>query len=125
MISCVRDFLQDYHGFALRGKLRVAVSAIICPMEQDRSGKRFRDVVGTNIANARKSKGMTQLDLAAKLQIKGCNIGLSKIEHHVRSVFDYELSIIAHVLKVPVESLYPSIGEIYASLDDLKDGHRS
>ncbi len=71
---------------------------------------------------------MSQDALAAKLQLLGLDcidrFGISKIEHHIRSVYDYELQIIAQVLDVPIESLYPKIETTKSALEELKVGFR-
>lgn len=98
-------------------------------MGQQPKRRRFRNVVGKQIAAARSARGLTQEAFAAKLQIAGLDglekTGISKIEHQVRSVQDYELHIIAHILKVPIESLFPPLGETKDSLPDLKEGYQS
>lgn len=72
---------------------------------------------------------MSQDTLAAKLQILGLDnidrFGISKIEHNVRSVYDYELQIIAKVLNISIESLYPRATETMSVLADLKVGYRN
>jgi transcriptional regulator with XRE-family HTH domain len=57
---------------------------------------------------------MTQLELAARLQLQGCDIsrsGVAKIELGIRQVTDLELIKIAAVLEVPAQWLLDSIGE--------------
>lgn len=90
--------------------------------------KRYRNIIGPQLARERIAKGLTQGALAAKLQIAGLesidNIGVSKIENQVRSIYDYELQIIADTLSVPLEQLYPEIVKTKKSLDDLRRGYR-
>ena len=91
--------------------------------------KRYRNVVGPQIARARSANGLTQDALAAKLQILGLesidNIGVSKIENQVRSIYDYELQLIAQILGLTLDKLYPPIEETKAALEDLKKGYRN
>ncbi|MBR6513317.1 MAG: helix-turn-helix transcriptional regulator [Clostridia bacterium] len=64
--------------------------------------------VGNNIRKYREKIGMTQNDLAAKLQINGCDItrsGLAKIEVGQRHIYPDELMNIKKILKVSYESL--------------------
>ena len=64
--------------------------------------------VGNNIRKHREKIGMTQNDLAAKLQINGCDItrsGLAKIEVGQRHIYPDELMNIKKILKVSYENL--------------------
>ena len=66
-----------------------------------------KNVVGARIRQARKmaEPPITQIDLAARLQVLGLKIDqatVSKIEQGYRPVFDYELVKLAEVLKVSV-----------------------
>ena len=64
--------------------------------------------VGNNIRKYREKIGMTQNDLAAKLQINGCDItrsGLAKIEVGQRHIYPDELMNIKKILKVSYENL--------------------
>lgn len=64
-----------------------------------------RNIVGARIESKRKELNMKQKDLLAQLQVAGMDInasGLSKLEGQVRSVYDYELIVIAQVLGVSV-----------------------
>ncbi len=61
------------------------------------------NVAGPNIQRIRLSKGMTQEQLAAKLQILEWSIdrqGISKIERGEREITDRELVLIAEALRV-------------------------
>lgn len=84
---------------------------------------RFRNITGPLIRVEREGLGLTQSDFAAKLQLaglahidRGC---LSKIEAGTRSVYDYELAIIAEVLGITTGSLFPQVKNIKKSLNDL------
>ena len=51
-------------------------------------------------------------------------ITVAKIEGQVRSVFDYELALIANVLKVDAAVLYPGRKGLNDALEDLIEGRR-
>ena len=54
----------------------------------------------------RGERNLTQEELATKLQLAGLDldrIAVAKIEARIRSVFDYELAVIAHLLAVTKE----------------------
>ena len=56
----------------------------------------------------RKSKGMKQAELVAKMQLMGVDINLSsmsKLEGQVRAISDIELKAISQILKVTMEEL--------------------
>jgi transcriptional regulator with XRE-family HTH domain len=72
-------------------------------MKKTRS-KRSKNISGPRIAAIRKEKGMTQSELAKKVQVSGVNLDratIAKIENGIRCVLDYELAGIARVLKTP------------------------
>jgi transcriptional regulator with XRE-family HTH domain len=67
----------------------------------------MRNIVGRRVQQARKMANppVTQVELAARLQLQGFRIdqsGLSKIESGVRPVLDIEVIALAKALKVPV-----------------------
>ena len=69
--------------------------------------------------------GFSQNGLAVKLQLAGLTldqIGVAKIENGMRSVFDYELAIIARCLQVPADSLFPPQKELRKILPALLAG---
>ena len=62
-----------------------------------------KNVVSQNVRLFRVKCGMTQSDLAARLQTMGVNLDqqmISKIEHNTRMVTDYELACICIALHV-------------------------
>ncbi len=70
-----------------------------------------KNLCGERIRLARIQQGMTQEDLAVKMQIHGVTIerdSISRIEKGTRFVPDYELPIFAVVLGVSVEWLLTS-----------------
>lgn len=49
---------------------------------------------------------------------------VAKIESQIRSVFDFELGVIAQVLEAEAAALLPSSKALKAALDDLIEGRR-
>lgn len=84
---------------------------------------RFRNITGHAVRAQREKHGMTQIELATRLQLMGlANLdrgGLAKIEAGTRSVYDYELAIIAEALGVTTGSLIPSQKVIRSNLPRL------
>jgi len=67
-----------------------------------------KNIVGARVTEARKAKGMKQIELLAKLQTAGIDISvpaLSLLEGQKRPVSDIELSALADVLNVTVNWL--------------------
>lgn len=67
-----------------------------------------KNICGEKVRQARKKNGFTQDELAAQLQVEGVNIerdSISRLEKGNRFVADYELKILAKVLKVNIEWL--------------------
>lgn len=72
----------------------------------DYNGK--KNISGERIHEARCKLHLTQSDLAAQMQIAGITIerdSISRIEIGSRFVADYELSVLARILKVDVRWL--------------------
>jgi len=90
------------------------------------NGRRFRNVAGPQIAAARENLGWKQKDLEAKLQLAGLDfsrVTVARIENRIRSVYDYELQIIAGVLRVSPEQLMPPMEKTVEKLDELRSGY--
>ena len=67
-----------------------------------------KNVIYGQLRRLRKARGLTQGDLAAKMEVKGVNIDqqmISKIENNQRLVTDYELACICNVLGVSEREL--------------------
>ena len=67
-----------------------------------------RNLIGARVTIARKSKGMKQVDLLAKLQLAGVDMSvpaLSLLEGQKRPVSDIELNALADILQVSVDWL--------------------
>ena len=64
---------------------------------------------GNNVRKLRKKKKLTQEQLAAKLQIQGCDItrsALAKIEVGQRHLYPDEIKLIKELLHVSFEELF-------------------
>lgn len=75
----------------------------------------------------RVSQNLSQEELAIKLQLAGLNLdrtSVAKIETGLRSVFDYELAVIAQQLKTTTDLLYPPWTDILEALPDLLKGEK-
>ena len=62
-----------------------------------------KNICGNRVREARKKRGMTQVDLAAQLQVAEIILeqdGVSRIESGRRFVADYELKALAKILRV-------------------------
>ena len=70
---------------------------------------RYRNISGPMIRERRMAKKYSQEDLAAKLQLAGLTqfdrVCVAKVESQIRSLFDWELAVIASVLGSPVSDL--------------------
>ncbi len=67
-----------------------------------------KNIIHKNLKRYRINKGLTQSQLAAKLQTFGINIDqqmISKMEHNNRIVTDYELLSICRILGVTAEEI--------------------
>lgn len=72
----------------------------------DYQGK--KNICGERVRTARKKAGLSQEELAARLQVSGVNIerdSISRIEIGTRFVSDFELLILSRVLSVSVNYL--------------------
>ena len=68
-----------------------------------------KNIIGSRVRKARKEAKITQIDLAARLQVLGIKIdqaGMSKLEGGNRPVTDIEVAAIAKILKVPISRLF-------------------
>ncbi len=89
--------------------------------------KRFRNAVGPQIRKLRVERKWTQDQLAARLQLAGLDfdrVTVAKVESQIRSVFDFELVVVADVLGAPAADLLPSFNHLEAELDALVAGKR-
>jgi transcriptional regulator with XRE-family HTH domain len=72
---------------------------------------KIANVVGKEIQKQRYQMGLTQEQFATQCQLQGLDISrgtVSQIEAQIRCVSDSELFLLASVLGVSTESLYPA-----------------
>jgi len=72
--------------------------------------KRPANVIGPQVKKLRLRLGLTQEALAARCQIAGLDLSrgtLSHLEARLRCVKDSELFLLASILKVSLEDLFP------------------
>ena len=70
----------------------------------DYNGK--KNICGNRIRAARKAMGLSQQELAAKLQVEGINRdSISRIEIGTRFVADFELATLCKILSVSSDEL--------------------
>ena len=65
--------------------------------------------IGNNIRILREKAGVTQEQLSAKLQVKGCDItrsALAKIEVGQRHLYPDEILLLKQILKVDYEDIF-------------------
>ena len=68
----------------------------------------YEKKVGRNIRQLRESRGMTQEQLSAKLQLGGCDItrsAMAKIEVGQRHIYPDELKLIKEILGVRFDDI--------------------
>lgn len=68
------------------------------------------NICGERLRKIRKRRGLSQEDLAAKLQLRGLDLtqkAISRIETGSRLVTDYELKYLAEVLKISFPPFRP------------------
>lgn len=69
----------------------------------------YSKAIGKNLSTIRQSKGLTQEQLSAKLQIVGCDItrsALAKIEVGQRHLYPDEIKALRIVLEIRYEDLF-------------------
>ena len=75
-----------------------------------------KNVIGLQLKLARIAAGLTQDQLAAKMQTHGVNLDqqmISKIERNCRIVTDYELGFFCHILKISYQEMYKDFSATY------------
>jgi transcriptional regulator with XRE-family HTH domain len=89
---------------------------------------RFRNAAGPTVRRLRIERGLTQDGLAARLVLAGLQnadrVWVAKVESQIRSVFDYELAVIAVELGVKADDLLPGGKELKRDLPALHKGER-
>lgn len=90
--------------------------------------KRFRNAIGPAVRRLRTEKALTQDQLAARLVMEGLEnvdrVWVAKVESQIRSVFDFELVVIAKVLGATILEMLPTPDELKNDLAALQDGKR-
>ena len=79
-----------------------------------------RNIIHSRLRYYRDLRGLTQDDVAARLQTLNVNIdqqALSKIEKNQRMVTDYEFACLCQVLKVSEKELLSDFYEKYADAE--------
>jgi transcriptional regulator with XRE-family HTH domain len=86
----------------------------------------YRNLIGPQVRKIRYQRGMTQEQLAIKLQMAGYDRSrgtLAKIEARLLWVGDHELFFFAKVLGVPMSALFPPIDsqdpDLHETIDRL------
>lgn len=89
---------------------------------------RFRNAVGPEVRVLRVKRGWTQDELAARLVLAGIEnadrVWVAKVESQIRSVFDFELAVMAAALGVKADDLLPKVKELQRDLPALQKGER-
>lgn len=73
--------------------------------------EKIRNVVGPQVRRFRTQRELSQSALAVRLQLAGYDVsrvGVAKIESQILQVTDAELFVLARVLKVRMDELFPS-----------------
>jgi len=79
-----------------------------------------KNIVGSRIRKARKELKITQMELAARLQVLGIRIdrsGIAKLEGGRRPVSDIEVAALAEVLKVSISELFEGSKHLFPSIE--------
>lgn len=74
-----------------------------------------KNIIGKRLSELRKERGLSQNDLAAKMQLLNVNIDqqmISKIEKNNRQVTDYELACFCKCLNVTADEILEEINNI-------------
>ena len=90
--------------------------------------RRFRNATGPAVRRLRMERALTQDQLAARLVLAGLGnadrVWVAKVETRIRSVYDFELAVIAAVLGVTADELLPGGKELKRDLPALNEGER-
>lgn len=76
--------------------------------------QRIEKIVGQNIRTLREQAGMTQELLAAKLQLRGCDItrsAVAKIEVGQRHLYPDEIALLKQILRVSYDDIFAGTDE--------------
>jgi transcriptional regulator with XRE-family HTH domain len=75
------------------------------------------NVIGPILRALRRSKGLTQEQVAARCQVRGFDLTrgtLAKIESQVRAVSDHEIPFLAAGIEAEIHELFPSKTKVLA-----------
>lgn len=78
-----------------------------------------KNIVGLRVRKARRESGITQMELAARLQLLGITIdrsGIAKLEGGRRPASDIEVAAIAKILKTPISWFFEESNDVFNSL---------
>jgi len=78
-----------------------------------------KNIVGSRVRRARKEAGITQMKLAAQLQLLGIKIdrsSIAKLESGIRPASDIEIAAIARILNVPIAWLFEDSDSVLHAL---------
>ena len=71
--------------------------------------------VGQKVEQLRKARGIKQRDFISRMQTMGLDINptsYSKLEGQIRIASDREIYVIAKILNVPIDALFPEDAEL-------------
>lgn len=71
-----------------------------------------RNLIGSNLKRIRKLQGLSQEQCVAKLHLLGLDLdrtSFSRIETHIREVYDYELLYLSKILNVSILEFYKDV----------------
>ena len=87
--------------------------------------KRFRNAIGPQVRKLRVERGWTQDQLAAKIQLAGLEfdrVTVAKVESQIRSVYDFEVVVLAEALEIEPRDLLPNLTKLDSDLEALVAG---
>lgn len=74
------------------------------------------NLVGQKVEQLRKARGIKQRDFISRMQTMGLDINptsYSKLEGQIRIASDREVYVIAKILNVPIDALFPADVELH------------
>lgn len=90
--------------------------------------RRFRNSVGPAVRRLRVERGLTQDQFSARLILAGLQnadrVWVAKVESQIRSVFDFELAVVAAALGTRADDLLPKQKELKRDLPALQKGEQ-
>jgi len=86
------------------------------------SAVKKKNIVGPTIKAVRKEAQVSQMRLAAELQLMGIRIdrtAIAKLESGKRPATDIEIFAIAKILNISIQSLFEDSGELFGKIYSL------